>query len=535
MSAKKLIALLLAFVLCTGILAGCNTQPQETTNSTTKATEGTTKATEGTTAPVEVEYTRPDLEGATIVTHFASTTVAEGDCFVDKAVQDLLNCNWDVLAGANWAETTLPMIAEGKVPDLIGRNSYGAQEIQLGEEGAFINYYDYLDQMPNVKAFLENPAYADYVKQYTVREGVMYCLPIEREVDTNIWGFNYRADIFEKHGLEWPTNQEEFYNVLVKLKDLYPDSYPFVLRPQSADQLSLRQWAYCWGCYWAKTPMPDGNGGYYYGLVHDGAKELAQFIKKLNDEGLLHPSSTTLDTAAFNEIMATGESFVCFEKTGSAVGGKKMAQELNPEWKVVGGEVFPMGTYGVAATSAAGKTTPVSYAIGNNDNVENTIKFVDWMYSPEGIEVTNWGVEGVSYEIDADGNKHYFTEWLEGIDFGLSGLNKHFMCALTTWDSYADRSDPVLIDSMERLLPYKYQAPANPNLAMYFTEDEQIVIDTYEASAYTYAFGEYMKFCLGQRDIAEWDAYVKEVEAYSIDKLIEVYTAAYQRYLEAQA
>ena len=93
MSAKKLIALLLAFVLCTGILAGCNTQPQETTNSTTKATEGTTAATEGTTAPVEVEYTRPDLGGAKIVAHFASTTVEEGECYVDRTVSKLLNCD----------------------------------------------------------------------------------------------------------------------------------------------------------------------------------------------------------------------------------------------------------------------------------------------------------------------------------------------------------------------------------------------------------------------------------------------------------
>ena len=48
MNAKKLIALLLALVLCVGTLAACNSDPKETTQATTKATEGTTAATTAT-------------------------------------------------------------------------------------------------------------------------------------------------------------------------------------------------------------------------------------------------------------------------------------------------------------------------------------------------------------------------------------------------------------------------------------------------------------------------------------------------------
>lgn len=532
MSAKKLIALLLAFVLCTGILAGCNTQPQETTNSTTKATEGTTTATEGTTAPVEVEYTRPDLGGAKIVAHFASTTVEDGDCYVDRTVSKLLNCDWEVHAGIDYAGSTVPMIAEGKVPDLIGRNGYGVQEITFGDEGAFINYYDYLDQMPHVKAFIEDPANADYIKQYTVREGVMYCLPIEREVDTNIWGYLYREDIFEKHNLTWPTNQEEFYNVLVKLKELYPNSYPLVIRPQNADQHGLMAWSFTWGANLKKTGLTlNEDGEYFYAYISDEMKEMAQFLKKLLDEGLLHPSYSTIESATWNEVMSNNTSFITYDKVTKILDIAPIASELNPEWKMTSGEVFPMGSNGVAATSAAGKTAAVSYAIGNNDNVENTIKFVDWMYSPEGIEVTNWGIEGESYEVDSNGNKQYKEDFLAKYPtFNLSGLNLHFMTARTTWDSYAARVDADLVEAMERCLPYKYQAPAAPSLV--FTDEEQIVVDTYAASMGAYALGEYMKFAMGQRDFAEWDDYVKTVEEdYGVGKLVEVYTAAYQRSL----
>ena len=532
MSAKKLIALLLAFVLCTGILAGCNTQPQETTNSTTKATEGTTAATEGTTAPVEVEYTRPDLGGAKIVAHFASTTVEEGECYVDRTVSKLLNCDWEIHAGINWNESTLPMIAEGKVPDLIGRNGYGDTERTLGEEGAFINYYDYLDQMPNVKAFIEDPANAEILEKYIVDEGVMYCLPIEREVDTNIWAYLYREDIFEKHNLTWPTNQEEFYNILVKLKELYPDSYPLVIRPQSTDQLGLKQWGISWGSPWSGKNVTFDGEGYYYGLISDGMKEMAQFVKKLLDEGLLHPSFSTIDSGAWNEVMSNNTSFICFDKVTKILDIAPIASELNPEWKMTSGEVFPMGTNGIAATSYGGRVAAVNYAIGNNDNVENTIKFVDWMYSPEGIEVTNWGIEGESYEVDANGNKQYKEDFLAKYPvFTHSGLNLHFVTARTTWDSYSARVDADLVEAMERGKPFQYQAPKQPTL-LPATEEERIVLDTYEASAYSYALGEYMKFAMGQRDFAEWDDYVKTVEEdYGVNKVIEVYTAIYERTL----
>lgn len=499
MRAKKLIALLLAFVLCTGVLAACQTQPAETTKDS------------GSQTPAE-EYTRPNLNGAKITCYYASTSLEDGECYLDRTVSKLLNMDWDInLPGNNWNEIVTPLMAEGKVPDISGRNGYGNTEIQYGDDGAYINIYDYLDQMPNVKAFLEDPQYAEYVEQYTVREGVMYCLPIEREVDTNIWGYLYRDDILAKHNLTWPTNQDEFYELLVKLKELYPDSYPLVIRPQSTDQHGLKNWGITWGATFGKGLNLDENGEYYFGLISDEMKEMATFVKKLLDEGLLHPSFSTISSTEWNECLANGTSFITYDKVTKILDIEPVALELDPNFSMTSGEVFPMGTNGVAATSAAGKTTSISYAIGNNDNLENTLKFVDWLYSEEGIEVTNWGIEGETYTVDADGNKQFIQEFVDQYDvFTQSGLGLHFPSAHTTWDAYAARTDEGLIEAMERCLPYKYLAPRQYTLI--YNDEEQQVIDSYLVSMYDYALGEYMKFCLGQRDLSEWDAYVKEVE-----------------------
>ena len=52
-TAKQLLALVLALVLCLSVFAGCQQNPAETTKSTdgSKSTEGTTAATTDTTAP----------------------------------------------------------------------------------------------------------------------------------------------------------------------------------------------------------------------------------------------------------------------------------------------------------------------------------------------------------------------------------------------------------------------------------------------------------------------------------------------------
>lgn len=516
---KKCLSLILALVLCLGILAGCSVTPAETSSGNQETADGS----------------RPNLNGATITMYAPSTELEDGECYVDRTVQSLLNCNWEVhTVGTSWNEVVIPMMAEGKVPDISCRNSYTNVEIQFGEDGAYINIYDYLDKMPNIKAFLEDPVNSDIVKQYTVREGVMYCLPIEREVDTNIWSYLYRSDIFEANNLTWPTNQEELYNTLVKLKELYPNSYPLVIRPQSTDQWGLQGWAHTWGATWQKPGTQlltlDENGEYYYGLISDEMKEMVIFLKKLLDEGLLHPSYTTIDSAGWNEVLSNGTSFITFDKVTKILDIAPIAAELDPNWTMTSGEPFAMGSNGIAATSFAGKTTVVSYAIGNNDNLENTLQFIDWMYSEEGIHYTNWGIEGESYEV-VNGEKQYKEEFLNQYDvFSYSGLNLHFLTARTTWDSYAARVDADLVEAMERALPYKYMSPEQ--VVLTYTEEEQDFFDTYAVATHTYALGEYIKFALGQRDISEWDAYVKEVEEnYHLAEMKKIHEAALERAL----
>jgi len=47
------------------------------------------------------------------------------------------------------------MLAGGNLPDIINHNAAIDQVNELGPKGMFLPISDYLDQMPNVKAMLE--------------------------------------------------------------------------------------------------------------------------------------------------------------------------------------------------------------------------------------------------------------------------------------------------------------------------------------------------------------------------------------------
>ncbi|MNC29239.1 hypothetical protein D3C75_774820 [compost metagenome] len=66
-----------------------------------------------------------------------------------------------------------------------------------------------------------------------------------------------RSDILEQNGLQAPTNTDELYTLLKKLKELYPDSYP--LTGTSAENLRT-MFGTAWGV--------DAN---YKGFVYDEA------------------------------------------------------------------------------------------------------------------------------------------------------------------------------------------------------------------------------------------------------------------------
>src|SRR5690606_30747112 len=84
-------------------------------------------------------------------------------------------------------------------------------------------------------------------------------------------------------------------------------------------------------------------------------------------------------------------------------------REKNPEYTLL----FmppPAGFEGAPQHNYNGVTIDQVISVASTSpNIEDAMKYMDWLYSDEGAEVTNWGIEGVSYEV-VNGQKKVLTE-----------------------------------------------------------------------------------------------------------------------------
>ena len=528
---KKLIALLLALVLCVGMLAACGGNG----NETTKGNDSTT----GTGDATADGYVAPNLNGKKITIYTSNNKDYDlEDSYLNKLVEKHLNADLEIIEiqGSEVEQ----LLLQRKAPDMQFSTGFAYSMFDLVIDGAYINIYDYLDQMPNVKAWIEKPENAMHVSKYLSGNGkILAAIPVV-QIGGNAmkYAFLYRKDIFDKHNLTFPTNQEEFVAVLRQLKTLYPDSYPFMMGQMTGNMTGIRQLGHLWGGahilggLFGTYFTLNNDGEYYYGPVCQAYKEMAQFFVELEKEGLYNPSSWTASTTEWTAAFVGNASFIAYDRVDRLPTLNYNGQQLNPDFLMTAAAPFNFGTYAATATTVAtdyaGYATGYCWMIGNTDNLDNVLKYVDWLYSDEAYVMTNWGKEGESYVVNADGTKSFkegFLESFGGNGLVVSGLWSAWQSGRTDFDAYLASCDENTRASLE--LAGKYTEGGQLQKYVKYTQSEQDIYNAYGKAMYSYALSEYAKFVTGQRDISEWDEVLKELKAsFHYDELLAIHQSA---------
>ena len=524
MMKKRLISLLLAAVCLITLLAGCGGEGEETKPAQTQTVVG---------------YVAPDLSGTKITQYMPTNSDFDPEkTWLNTAVEAYLGVDLEIVEADKLSTLLRDMVEQWNLPDLIWTNGYTHSSLgAYGEQGAFINILKYLDAMPNVKAYLEDPDNAKTVEAYTYKEGEMYAIPVKQTGSAAVYTFLYRKDIFDKHNLQWPANQEEFVAVLRKLKELYPNSQPFVLRNMQKNIQAAQVMGHLWG---ASHVIPGNqvftlgeDGQYYLAPISNAYREMAQFFYDLIGEGLMNKNSLSVDTNGWQKSFYTNESFITYDKVDRLPVLNAAGRETDPEFLMTGGEPFNMGSYAKetdeVVTSFAGGVSSYAYMIGDNANLDNVLQYVDWLYSDEGRVMTNWGVEDESYIYDAQGNRMFAEGFVESVGgWENTGLCKTAISGIVDFDAYTASCEPYMQDSLA--IAQKYAGKAPEQVALPFNEDEQLLMKTYASGLYQRICGEWLRFVQGQNDFAQWDEVFRDVkEIYMHDALQKAHQDAYER------
>lgn len=547
---RKIATVLAATTLFSVGMAGCgNSEATEKTDTTAKA-DTSAAGTEAESEKVEeaAEFSYP-MDGAkvTVWGNNPASTIYENysDSRYIQNVEAATGIEIEYTHPGDNSEAFNLMLADAEFTDIIeyGWNYYPGGLKGAYEDGIAIELNDVIDQyMPNFKAWIEeNP---DTAKKIRTDDGIYYAIPATTSDPAMgcVFGWYVRQDVMEDLGLEMPTTIDEWHDALVTMKE------KLGIAPIAGVAESLNSGAFL------NAYAPSINNSYYsidaetgevvYTPATDGYKKYLSTLAQWYEEGLIDKDIATNDNAAVKAKIMSGDAVIGFGYAGSALQTITMeAQEENPDFVLAaipgcaaaeGEEILYCSadaTYGAGGTGYAVITTAC-------EDVEAAARYLDWLFSEEGILISNFGIEGETYTM-VDGVPTYTDEIINNPD------GKSIAEALQTYVRSMSMFPGV--QTLEYLQGY-YQlenAKAAPTTwgaygsteyevtGLSYTTEESEALSTIAANIGTEMSESRIKFVIGTLDIdTEWDAYVERLNSLGLEEAVEISQAAYERYLE---
>lgn len=454
----------------------------------------------------------------TLMTASAPNWPIQEDWYVYKMIKKHTNADIKVIAipNANYGEKLRLTMVSGDLPDMI--NTVSATANQYGEEGAFKNLLEYRKSAPHFDQWVEKNKNA--VMNFVSSSGKLFLFPANEIGETNRQGWLYRKDVFDKHSLALPKNDREMYDLLKKLKTLYPDSFPLAFR-NGLTQLGLI--APSWGAqygYFNDAPA----GGWKYGPVEDGFKNLVVFLNQLYKEALIPLDFLSVNTKAWTDMMSTDKAFLTIDFLVRIDFFNQALRKDKPSYTLAYMPPWKGGDKGIA------KMTFTAFSDGGNvisaktPRVQDAMKFTDWMYTDEGTDLLSWGEEGVAYKT-VNGKRTYF-DMIDLYDImkktGLATMGMY-----TRFD-YNSRL-AILTPELAAAVVESRKDDMDMNIPVTFTAEEQETVSIKGQAIAKHRDEEIAKFILGKRSLSEWDQYKQEMKKLGLDDMVALYAKSYQR------
>lgn len=443
------------------------------------------------------------------------------------------------------------MISGGEYPDLVHydwANAVSGGPDQAIEDGIIMELTALIDQhCPNLKAFLEE--YPEIRATMTTDNGNIYCFPNVYpyfQEDVAIMcnrGIQIRADWLAELGLKEPETVADWYTVLKAFQEKGTTDdgspvVPLVSRKLSEKTSIIRSFANAWGGMDYDFYVDDGV--VRFGPLEENYKEYLQTMNQWYEEGLIAPEFSTYSGKEHDALVTTGQAGAWLSGLGAGMGvyitalggtddkiqGVRFPVLKNGESpKYNGADNYPFIGLGVAITT-------------NCKDVEAACKWLDYHYGEAGSRLLNWGIEGVSYELDEAGNPQ-LTELITNNPDGLSAdvaLGRYAMVSQLEAFAKDDRVEAIRMwnwpsqEAASKIwneTDFSHRYPPTVTL----TAEEGAELAAILSDITTYRDEGVIKFILGTESFDNYDRFVETIRNMDIERAIQIKQDAYDRLL----
>jgi len=449
-------------------------------------------------------------------------------------VKEATKANIDVVAYPNSdfaTKISLIMAAPEDVPDLICMPNMSIVSKYVSQ-GAFVAVDDHLEQMPNYTKFWDSLPKDDAESMMQIRravDGKTYYPQVYGRQDTiNLRTWLYREDIFKKHNIKTPETMDELYEAAVKLKELYPESYPICIRGFFSNGVDLI--GASWKPYFAYGAYYDfDKDEWNYGAREDTMREIIEYFKKLSENELIPPNYVTLSSGEWSELVYTDRIFVFPQYQVQIDILNADNRERNPEFTMAAMTPPRANTPTGQNMVAKSNVDPCGYVVcnsGNEQRISNAISLLDWFYSDEACELLSWGKEGETYEV-VNGEKKYILAEGENVENAYGFQTNSLIVRIEPEAVMAGFSDEQR-NSTDFILSHT-EAGYNPVRWVGLNPEEEAIRNNEGAALDVYAQEMISKFLLGTEPLSNWDSFVNTLNDMGVDKLLGAYESAYNR------
>lgn len=437
------------------------------------------------------------------------------------------------------------LLTSGDLPDMIEYSwvNYVGGAQKAIDDGIIIDLAPYLDHAPNFKKALTEGELAQIYRRGSTTDSGQYFgfTALNTGNYRTFGGPLIRRDLLKKYNLEMPVTIEDWENVLRTLKA------NGIERPITGTLSNITNGAQL------NFAGAFGVGGRWYidgekvkyAPMEDGFKNYITLMNKWYSEGLIDRDIATNNGTLVDSKIVNGESAALFHGfLGSAL-GRYLSQKSveDPTWDLVGAD-FPVLNEGeINEFPYMEEDVRPSNIIAITTACKDPAKAVEWcdqFYSEEGLMLTNFGVEGVSYNM-IDGKPVYSDAIMKNPE-GLSSKEALML------HNRATAPAPGFNQAEEYLNQYyeyeqqkesfkKWEINAEPGRKhkmpnLFATEEESDIITTIQADLNTYVNETLWNFISGNEPLENYGKFVDTLKSqFRIDEYIDIVQAQYDRYI----
>ena len=450
-----------------------------------------------------------------------------------------VNFEFQNISAMNIGEQYNLMFASGDYPDIMhsGLSYYSSGPDSAVNDGVIVDLAPYLEEYaPNYLYWIDKvDGFANITTDEGYRPGFVHILDTPSITRS---GPVTRGDWMEALNIDTPNTIDELHDMLLAMYREYGAQCEF--------DASASAFSGAWGTNLTISTFPSVSypiyqvdGQVVYGPVTDEAKDYLKTMKSWLDEGILYKDFATR-TSNFGTLSDFAAGVFSYYNGDTDALATANAYFTDPNATIVAlpyavrqeGDVIPFDGYHTSTSTLTGQGT---FSITSScPDVELAVSVLDWRYSEEGSFLFNYGIEGISFEYDANGEPQY-TDLIVKNENGLSAtwlaavyMDEYgYVEKYTKFDSQMTQQQlearEIWSDHVESL----YDLPK----ALTLTAEESELFSKNMAEIASYTSESILKMLTGEMDIdQDYGTFVDTIYSMGLQDCIDCYQAALARY-----